>query len=151
MELPPAVHVGGVRAPVSETFPCWSVLHIGPVQPLRQSTVSFPHKWKIFKVAELVIKVLGPTLHKTNNASALGKRILHSNHPLFDKPHLIELVFQWNVMWQGKGNLKEQKKGKCCFQGHPLCAPEGASMKAKTWILLKYIQVVLRPRIQTDG
>ena len=73
MELPPAVHVGGVRAAVSKTFPCWSVLHIGPVQPLGQSTVSFPHKWKIFKVAELVIKVLGPTLYKKNNASALGK------------------------------------------------------------------------------
>ena len=76
MELPPAVHVGGVRAAVSKTFPCWSILHIGAVQPLGQSTVSFPHKSKIFKVAELVIKVLGPTLHKKNNASALGKFIL---------------------------------------------------------------------------
>ena len=101
MELPPAVHVGGVGAVVSKTFPCWSVLHIGAVQPLRQSTVSFPHKAKIFKVAELVIKVLGPTLYKNNNASALGKRMLHSNDQLFDKHHLIELVFQWNVMWQG--------------------------------------------------
>ena len=106
MQLAPAVHVGGVGPSVSKASPCWTVLHIGAVQPAGEGGVAFPGESDVLKTGGLVVKVGGPALH----ISFIREfRIsFHKSHILL--VHLIELMFQWYVMGEGQGSMKEQKK-----------------------------------------
>ena len=107
MQLAPAVHVRGVGPSVSKASPCWTVLHIGAVEPAAgEGGVTFPGEEDVLETGGLVVKVGGPALY----ISVIREFRISFHKSYILLVHLIELMFNWYVMGKGQGSMKEQKK-----------------------------------------